>query len=85
MSKTNNIINNYLKEIGFSSLPKGWDKKSLKKFSKTISKNVDIKDEKWFDKCVNKVKKIKGIENPEGFCAALKDDILGNTKWRGED
>ncbi|MFW6242598.1 MAG: hypothetical protein ACOC2W_00400 [bacterium] len=82
----NKIINNYLQEIGFSNLPTGWDKNSVKKFAKTLGgKDVDIKDDKWFYNCVKKIKDMGEIDNPESYCATLKDEVLGTTKWRGEE
>ena len=25
------------------------------------------------------------VENPEGFCAGIKDEIYNSTHWRGKD
>ncbi len=75
----------YLKEAGFKRMPKGWTKGSIKKAGKTIAKNVGEKSPKevgFFDKCV---KKMSGkIDNPEGYCASLKDETYGSTYWRGK-
>jgi len=36
----------------------------------------------FFDKCV---KKMQGkVDSPEGFCAALKDEMHNSTGWRGK-
>lgn len=36
----------------------------------------------FFDKCV---KKMQGkMENPEGFCASVKDEAHDSTYWRGK-
>ena len=80
----------YLQESGFKELPKGWTKKSVNKAGKTLAKDVgkdSPKDKGFFDKCV---KKMKGkMENPEGYCASLKDQAYGGDKaatfWRGKD
>ncbi len=83
-----NIINNYLKylhEAGFKKLPKGWTKKSVKKTGTTIAKDVgekSPKDKGFFEKCV---KKMRGdVDNPEGYCASLKDEAYSSTYWRGK-
>ncbi len=81
-------INKYLKQIqeaGFEDKPAGWTDKSVKKYTKTFSKKMKgtAKSLKFFDKCV---KKMQGkVDNPEGFCAALKDEAHGSTYWRGKD
>ena len=75
-------------EAGFKKMPKGWSKKSIKKFANTLTKeevNAATKKD-FFDKCV---KKMTGkVENPEGFCAAMKDEAHGGDKastyWRGK-
>jgi desulfoferrodoxin-like iron-binding protein len=72
-------------EAGFSSMPKGWTSGSVKKFAKTLSKNMKggPKSPGFFDKCVEKMK--GRVKNPEGFCAALKDEIYDSTYWRGKE
>lgn len=37
----------------------------------------------FFDKCVEKMK--DKMENPEGFCASVKDEAYDSTYWRGKD
>jgi desulfoferrodoxin-like iron-binding protein len=72
-------------EAGFTDKPKGWNDSSIKKYSKTFTKKMkgNVKSTGFFDKCV---KKMKGkMENPEGFCASLKDEAYGSTYWRGKD
>jgi len=76
----------YIQEAGFENLPKGWTKKSVKKAGKTIAKDVgkeSPKDKGFFDKCVEKMK--DKIDNPQGYCASLKDEAYGSTHWRGKD
>lgn len=81
-------INKYLDklyEAGFEGKPKGWTDKSISKFSGTLTKRMKggVKSKGFFDKCV---KKMQGkVKNPEGFCAALKDEAHGSTYWRGKD
>lgn len=72
-------------EAGFEKNPKGWSQKSLQKYMRTFSSKMKggVKAEGFFDKCVNKVK--GRLKNPEGFCAALKDESYGSTGWRGKD
>jgi len=72
-------------EAGFNKYPKGWDRNSVVKFGKTLSKRMKggVKSKGFFDKCV---KKMRGkVENPEGFCAGVKDETYGSTGWRGKD
>jgi len=79
------LYENYLRDAGFEKMPKGWTKKSVKKTGRTIAKDVGDKTPKekgFFDKCV---KKMSGkVDNPEGYCAALKDEAHGSTYWRGK-
>ena len=83
------MLNDYLKyiqEAGFEHLPKGWTKKSVKKAGTTLAKHVGKKtpkDKGFFEKCVEKMK--DKMENPEGYCASLKDEAYGSTYWRGKN
>ena len=73
-----------LTEAGFETKPKGWTDKSIKKYSDTFTSKMkgDVKSKAFFEKCV---KKMKGkMDNPEGFCASLKDEQHGSTYWRGK-
>ena len=72
-------------EAGFNKYPRGWSNDSVKKFGQTLSKNMKggVKSKGFFDKCV---KKMTGkVDNPEGFCAGVKDETYGSTGWRGKD
>ena len=72
-------------EAGFKTLPKGWTNASIKKFANSLSKDMKggPKTAGFFDKCV---KKMTGkIDNPEGFCASIKDEVYKSTGWRGKD
>jgi mannose-6-phosphate isomerase-like protein (cupin superfamily) len=74
-----------LTEAGFEKIPKGWDKNSLHKYMSTFTKRMKggAKATGFFDKCVEKVR--DKMDNPEGFCASLKDEAYGSTGWRGKD
>lgn len=77
---------NLIQEAGFENLPKGWTKKSVKKSGTTLAKGMRMKSpagKGFFDKCVKKMK--KHMDNPEGYCASLKDTETGSTYWRGKD
>jgi predicted double-glycine peptidase len=83
-----NIVDDYLcqiQEAGFEDKPKGWTDKSVEKYSRTFSKKMKggVKATGFFDKCVKKMK--DKMDNPEGFCAALKDEAYKSTYWRGKD
>lgn len=72
-------------EAGFQNYPKGWSRDSVQKFGKTLSKNMKggVKSKGFFDKCVTKMR--GKVNNPEGFCAGVKDETYGSTGWRGKD
>lgn len=67
---------------GMEGLPKGWTQSSVKKFAKSLTGKAAEK-KGFFDKCVEKVK--GKFDNPEAFCAAVKDEVEGSTFWRGKD
>ena len=82
------VIKNYLEmlnEAGFTAYPRGWTRDSVKKFANTIAKSMKKggpKSKGFFNTCV---KKVKGkVENPYGFCAAVKDEVYSSTRWRGK-
>lgn len=84
------LCDHYLKflmgEAGFESLPKGWTKRSIKKSGVSLAKTVGEKSPKekgFFEKCVKRMR--KHMENPEGYCASMKDEAYGSTYWRGKD
>jgi len=72
-------------EAGFSKYPKGWTKSSVQKFANSLSKDMKggPKSKGFFDKCVEKMK--DRVDNPEGLCASVKDEVYGSTMWRGKD
>ena len=63
---------------GWERLPKGWTEESLRKFWESLTGDVKHK----MTKCVEKIKDVPSIDDPYAFCAALKDKMLGTTKWR---
>jgi len=76
----------FIIEAGFENKPDGWTDKSVKKAGRTLAKRVGMKspkDKNFFDKCVSKMS--KHMDNPEGYCASLKDEAYGSTFWRGKD
>jgi desulfoferrodoxin-like iron-binding protein len=78
------MVKSLVTEAGFSTKPKGWTNQSVKQYSKTFTSKMkgDVKSKGFFDKCVEKMK--DKMENPEGFCASLKDEQHGSTYWRGK-
>ena len=72
----------HLDEAGFETKPKGWTNKSVKKFGHSLVKGGG-KKKGFFDKCVKKM--ADKMENPEGFCASVKDEAHDSTYWRGKD
>lgn len=79
------IMGRVVEAGGFSKYPKGWTQDSVKKFANSLSKDMKggPKSKGFFDKCVNKMK--GKVEDPEGFCAGVKDEVYGSTMWRGKD
>jgi hypothetical protein len=75
-----NIINkltNYLIE--------GDDQDKLARWGETFGKNHGTyPDEKgFFDTCVTHMK--GNVDDPEAYCARVKDSYNGSTFWRGKD
>lgn len=82
-------FNNWLlmEKIGWENLPKGWTKKSVEKFARSLTGKTKDDTEGFWTKCYNRVKDEPGFddESAKKFCSSLKDQYLGTTKWRGED
>lgn len=74
-------------ELGFDNLPKGWTQKSVEKFARSLTGKTKEDSHGFFDKCVQKMKDESGFseESANKFCASLKDQYLGTTKWRDEE
>jgi hypothetical protein len=65
------------KKAGWEKLPKGWTAESVKKFWDSLTGDVKHK----VTKCI---KLMDGkVDNPEAFCASLRDKVEGKTTWRG--
>lgn len=60
----------------WSKKPHGWKEKSVKQYSKTMTKG----EEHPFTECVEKME--DKVDNPEAFCASVKDISKGTTGWR---
>ena len=60
----------------WSKKPPGWKEKSVKQYSRTMMKG----EEHPFTECVEKMK--KHVDDPEKYCASVKDKYRGNKKWR---
>ena len=73
-----------LEKIGFEKYPRGWNRKSVIKFANTLTRETKKapKDKGWFDACVDKMS--GEMDDPRAFCAAVRDEALGTTKWRGK-
>lgn len=81
LTKPGDLKISSMREAGFETKPKGWTDASVKKFGKSLVKGGG-KKEGFFKKCV---KKMEGkVANPEGFCAAVKDEAHDSTYWRGK-
>jgi hypothetical protein len=66
---------------GMKGLPRGWTNDSVKKFAKSLTGKQGTQTG-FFERCV---KKVKGkFDNPEAFCAAVKDELHGSTYWRNK-
>ena len=59
---------------GFRRLPEGWTQLTVME--------VYLKVGPKFDSCVREMR--ADIRDPQGFCAALIDEALGTTSWRGD-
>ena len=67
------------KKKPWSKKPHGWKQKSVKQYSKTMMGG----EKHPFSECV---KKMRGhVDNPEGFCASVKDIHKDTKKWRSTE
>lgn len=76
------MIEEWLNEAPIAS--KGWTKKSVEKFGKTIGKKPG--EHGFFDACVKRMQGKEGFdaEKARGFCASLKDSWYQDPGWRGK-
>lgn len=75
----------YINEKGFEEYPKGWTRESIIKFAKTLVDEYNLdgaSDKGFFDACVEKME--GNIDNPESFCASVKDEVINSVYWRGK-
>lgn len=71
-----------IEDIGWDNLPKGWTEKSVEKFAKSLA-GKSATEKGFFDACVEKM--TGNIDEPEAFCASVKDSVWNTTYWRGKD
>lgn len=69
-------------EIGWDNLPDGWDEDSLDSFARSLTDKTKNDSEGFFSACMDEVE--DKFDDPEAFCASLKDEYLDTTDWRGE-
>jgi len=69
-------------DIGFEDLPPGWDRDSLMSFARSLTGKTKSDPEGFFTACMDEME--DKFDEPEKFCAALKDEYLQTTDWRGE-
>lgn len=67
-------------EIGWDNLPDGWDEESVESFAQNLTGQEG--EEGFFSACMDEVE--DKFDDPEAFCASLKDEYLDTTDWRGE-
>ena len=69
-------------EAGWDNLPDGWDEDSLQSFARSLTGKTKSDSEGFFTACMDEVE--DKFDEPEKFCASLKDSYLDSTDWRGE-
>lgn len=69
-------------DIGWENLPDGWDEDSLDSFARSLTDKTQDDSEGFFRACMDEVE--DKFDDPEAFCASLKDEYLDTTDWRGE-
>ena len=79
MKKLKQIIR---EEAGWDNLPDGWDEDSLQSFARSLTGKTKSDSEGFFTACMDEVE--DKFDEPEKFCASLKDSYLNSTDWRGE-
>jgi len=71
-----------LAERKWESLPKGWDRESLKSFWDTLTDETPA-GEGGVRKCIKKISSVyPEIDNPEAFCASAADVLFPG--WRAK-
>lgn len=83
-SLVRDVISEVIEEdAGFEELPPGWDRESLMSFARSLTGKTKADPEGFFTACMEEME--DKFDEPERFCAALKDEYLQTTDWRGED
>jgi hypothetical protein len=65
---------------GWENLPPGWDEESLQSFARSLTGKTKDDTEGFFSNCMDKME--DKLDEPEAFCASLKDEYLGREDWR---
>jgi len=65
----------------WETLPRGWTKKSLEKFARSLTGKTKGDTEGFVRACELRME--GKVDDPAAFCASLKDKYLGRTTWRG--
>lgn len=74
-----NAVEKFLKTgAGWKGLPAGWTMESVRKFWNSLTGDVKHKVTKCIELMEDK------MDDPEAFCASVKDMVEGTTKWRGK-
>ena len=69
-------ISKWLKKLAENKFD-SWSDEKVKEYWKSMGSSQS--------KCAEKVRGNVNVEDPEAFCAALKDRATGTTKWRGKE
>lgn len=80
-SITTRYLNSLFEAEGWQGTPKGWTGKSIKKYAKSLTGKKGPQ-KGFFDKCVERMR--GKMDNPEAYCASIKDETTGSTYWRGK-
>lgn len=76
------IQGQFSENIGWDNLPDGWDEDSVESFARSLTDKTKDDSEGFFRACMDEVE--DKFDDPEAFCASLKDEYLDTTDWRGE-
>jgi hypothetical protein len=84
MAKFKRLIEKKLREenpyTGWENLPPGWDEDSLESFAQNLTGQEG--EEGFFTACMDKME--DELDDPEAFCASLKDERFGKG-WRSNE
>jgi len=82
MSEQVKLLEDILDDMGWESLPPGWDRDSLLQFARSLTDRTQDDPEGFWTECFEKMEPHFGEEGAKKFCSALKDEYLGTTYWR---